>query len=151
MRLDLSGRRALVTGAGRGLGLEIARGLAGAGATVWLNGRRAEPLEQAAMALRRAGVEAHAALFDITDADARAAWFDRADPPDILVNNATLRDRRPTPDLPVEAVLRLIEVNTLAAYALTRLAIPGMLAAGGGAVLNMCSIAGPRAGPADPG
>ncbi|MEM6905156.1 MAG: SDR family oxidoreductase [Pseudomonadota bacterium] len=144
MRLDLTGRRALVTGAGRGLGWEIARGLAEAGAEVWLNGRDAAALEAAA----RIRAVTRTAPFDVTNEAARQAWFD-AHQVDILVNNATLRDRRPTAKLPVAAVTRLLEVNTLAAYALTRLALPGMAA--GGAIINMCSIAGPRAGPADPG
>ncbi|MEM0921870.1 MAG: SDR family oxidoreductase [Pseudomonadota bacterium] len=151
MRLDLSGRRALITGAGRGLGFEIARALAEAGAEVWLNGRRAEGLERPVADLRAEGLTAHAAPFDVTDDQARGRWFAEAPAPDLLINNATLRDRRATPDLPVEAVARLVEVNALAAYALTQLALPSMLAAGRGAVVNMCSIAGPRAGPADPG
>lgn len=148
---DLSGRRALITGAGRGLGLSMARALAAAGAKVWLNGRTPEPLETAVEALRADGLSAEIAPFDVTDSAAVAAWFERDDPPDILVNNATLRDRRPTPELPVEAVARLVEVNTLAAYDLTRRAIPGMIAAGGGSVVNIASIAGPRAGVGDPG
>lgn len=151
MRIDLSGQRALVTGAGRGLGRAIAEALARAGAHVWLNGRDGGGLGALAGDLAKEGLSCAAAPFDVTDEEARQAWFKRADPPTILVNNATLRDRRATPDLPVDAVARLIEVNTLAAYALTRLALPGMLAAGAGAVVNMCSIAGPRAGPADPG
>jgi gluconate 5-dehydrogenase len=71
--------------------------------------------------------------------------------PDILVNNATLRDRRPTAELGVADVERLVAVNATAAYALTRFAVPGMMAAGGGAVVNVTSIAGPLAGGQDPG
>ena len=151
MRLDLQGRRALITGAGRGLGLEIARGLAQAGASVWVNGRNAETVEEATQTLLSEHLNAHQACFDITDPDAREAWFRDSPHPDILINNATLRDRRATPELPVEAVSKLLDVNTLAAYALTRLALPGMQKVGRGAIVNMCSIAGPRAGPADPG
>ncbi|GMG81217.1 SDR family oxidoreductase [Paralimibaculum aggregatum] len=156
-RFSLAGRRALVTGAGRGLGLAIARALAEAGAAVWLNGRAAAPLEAAAAALRAEGRRAAAAAFDVTDETAAAAWFAAHAPgsedpgPDILVNNATLRDRRPTAALEPAAVRHLVEVNALAAYALTRLALPGMQAAGGGAVINVTSIAGPRAGDGDPG
>lgn len=150
MQLSLEGRRALVTGGGRGLGLEIARALAAAGAEVWINGRDAARLAVRASALRQEGLAVQSAPFDITDAAARERWFEGREV-DILVNNATARDRRGTPELPVEAVRELVEVNTLAAYALTQLALPGMLAAGGGAVVNMCSIAGPRAGPRDPG
>lgn len=148
---DLSGRRALVTGAGRGLGLAMARALARAGAHVWLNGRTPGPLQAAAEAFLAEGLAAEPAPFDVTDTAAVATWFDRADPPDILVNNATLRDRRPTAELAVEDVARLVAVNALAAYDLTRRAMPGMIATGGGAVVNIASIAGPRAGVGDPG
>ncbi|MEM9781607.1 MAG: SDR family oxidoreductase [Pseudomonadota bacterium] len=151
---SLAGRRALITGAGRGLGLAIARAMAASGASVVLNGRAAAPLEQAASALRRAGHDATTAAFDVTDRAAIQAWADasRTDGalPDVLVNNATLRDRRPTAELTVADAERVIAVNATAAYALTRAAAPAMAAAGGGAVINITSIAGPRARPGDP-
>lgn len=150
MHLTLTGRCALVTGGGRGLGLEIARALAAAGAEVFINGRSAAPLAVRAAEMRKQGLKVQSAPFDITDERAREKWF-AGHEVDILVNNATARDRRPTPELPVEAVQELLEVNALAAYRLTQLALPGMLAVGLGAVVNMCSIAGPRAGARDPG
>lgn len=149
---SLAGRRALVTGGGQGLGLAIARALAGAGARVWINGRSEATLDAAVEAAGRDGLALEPAVFDVTDEAAARAWFDgRDEAPDILVNNATLRDRRATPDLPPEALGPLLAVNVTAAYALTRLAAPGMERRGGGAVVNMTSIAGPRARPGDPG
>ncbi|MEM6973837.1 MAG: SDR family oxidoreductase [Pseudomonadota bacterium] len=149
----LSGRRALITGAGRGLGLAIARAMAAAGAEVILNGRDPAPLDAAVTMLRAAGHTAVAAPFDVADWTAVEDWAGGAiaagHAPDILVNNATLRDRRATPDLPVEAAERVIAVNATAAYALMRALAPAM-AGQGGAVVNITSIAGPRARPGDP-
>lgn len=147
----LTGRRALVTGAGRGLGREMARALAASGAEVWLNGRSPGPLEATAEEIRAAGLAAHTAPFDVTDQAAVEGWAAGAPDLDILVNNATLRDRRPTAELAPEDVQTLFEVNALAAYRLTRLVTPGMLARGKGAIVNVTSMAGPFAGPADPG
>ncbi|MEO0820676.1 MAG: SDR family oxidoreductase [Pseudomonadota bacterium] len=148
---SLAGRRALVTGATRGLGLAMARAMAEAGATVWVNGRTAERCGDAAGALTAEGLHAAPAPFDVTDEAAVARWFAAApDAPDILVNNATARDRRATADLPTADVASLVAVNALAAYSLTRHAAPGM-AATGGAVVNITSIAGPRARPGDAG
>ncbi|MEO1491022.1 MAG: SDR family oxidoreductase [Pseudomonadota bacterium] len=149
---SLAGRRALVTGAGRGLGREIAKALAAAGARVWLNGRQVEPLQDAVAEIRAQGFSAEAAPFDVTDSTAAEQWFaSQPDGIDILVNNATLRDRRPTAELTPEAVQTLIDVNAMAAYRLTRLATSGMVARGRGAVLNITSIAGPLAGGSDAG
>jgi gluconate 5-dehydrogenase len=69
---SLAGRRALVTGSVRGLGLEMARGLAGAGAEVIVNGRDPAALGLAAAHLRDEGLRVTAAAFDVTDRDAAA-------------------------------------------------------------------------------
>lgn len=150
-RFSLAGRRALVTGAGRGLGLAIARAMAEAGARVWLNGRDGASLDRAVADLAADGLDAAALPFDVTDEAAAARALGSIEAPTVLVNNATLRDRRATPDLPTAAVERLIAVNATAPYALTRAFLPGMIAAKGGAVVNLSSIAGPRASGRDPG
>lgn len=148
---SLAGRRALVTGAGRGLGRAMAEGLAAAGAHVWLNGRTPKPLQIATEAIRQAGLHADAAPFDVTDEAAVAAWFKDVPPMDILINNATLRARSETLSLDLGTVQQLLDVNTLAAFRLTQLVLPGMLERTKGAIVNVTSIAGPLAGPADAG
>ena len=93
-RFSLSGRIVLITGATRGLGHEIARGMAAAGAVVGINGRDAERAGEIAKTIPNA----FAAPFDITDLGAAAAAIDeivaRYDHLDCLVNNARSEERR---------------------------------------------------------
>jgi len=95
---DLSGRVALVTGAGRGLGFEMARAMAAAGATVILNGRQEDTLTRAAGAIGAEGGAAFSLAFDVSDAPAveKAIGDIRARHGrlDILINNVGRRDRR---------------------------------------------------------
>src|SRR6516225_9184060 len=88
---DLTGRRALVTGGGSGLGFAIARGLAHAGASVVLNGRNRDKLDSAKAALAAEGFDARTVAFDVTDAaavSAAVAEIERTHGAiDILVNN----------------------------------------------------------------
>jgi gluconate 5-dehydrogenase len=153
----LAGKVALVTGAGRGLGLEIARALAGAGAHVALNGRRRETLDAAAATLALEGRgETSVWPFDVADETAArraiAALVEARGRLDVLVNNVGLRDRRGLFELESHAFRRLLEADLVAPFHLAREAARAMIARGeGGRIVNIASIAGPIANAGDPG
>jgi len=134
----LAGQRALVTGAGRGLGFVIAQALAQAGAEVWLNGRTPAPLHEACA--RLAPLAVHALPGDVNAASLAetAAGLDLS----ILVNNVGQRDRRGLAALQPTAFAALLETNLVAVYGLARACAPAMRARGYGRILNISSIAG---------
>ncbi|HEV2550723.1 MAG TPA: SDR family oxidoreductase [Stellaceae bacterium] len=150
----LTGQVALVTGAGRGLGLEIARLLAGAGAHVILNGRTPAPLEAAATRIADDGGTADALPFDIAERAMVDHAFSRIAAKhgrlDILVNNVGIRDRRALFDFALADVRRLLDTNLVAAFELCRRAAQLMIEGGrGGRIINVSSIAGPIAAAGD--
>lgn len=150
---DLSGRRALVTGATRGLGLEMARGLAEAGATVHVNGRSAETARAAAERLAREGLDVRPAPFDVADAGACTAAIGalaEAGGLDILINNVGQRDRRPVDRMAAEDFERLLAVDLVAAYRLVREALPLLRASGRGRIVMVTSIAAQISRAGDP-
>lgn len=140
---DLSGRSALVTGSVRGLGREMARGLAAAGAHVILNGRRPATLEAAVRELREEGLKVSGAAFDVTDLDAVQAAIGALAPVDILVNNVGYRDRRGVSQLLPVDLARMLDTHVVAAYALSRTIAAGLTARGAsGRVINVSSVIG---------
>ena len=151
---NLDGKVALVTGAGRGLGLQMARGLAAAGAHVLVNGRARPALDAAVAAVTSAGGSAAALPFDVADAaavnaafTAIAAEYGRLD---ILVNNVGARDRRALFAFDLAAVRALLEADLIAPFDLASRAAKLMMAKGeGGRIINVTSIAGDIAAAGD--
>jgi gluconate 5-dehydrogenase len=141
---DLSGHVALVTGAYRGLGFAIARGLARAGAAVWLNARRAEAVAESVKALRDEGLEADVALFDVTDADGVAgavgAITQSRGPVSILVNNAGIQRRHPMVEFPDADWDAIMATNLTGPYRVSRAVLPGMIAARRGKIIHIASL-----------
>ena len=152
-RFSQKGRVALVTGAARGLGFEIARALAEAGAHVVLTGRTAATLDEAVAKIAGSGGSASPAVFDIADRAAqRATLADierRHGRLDVLVNNVGARDRRPLADLDDAAIDELILTDLAAAASLSRDAAALMKRNGHGRLISVTSIGGHVAMPND--
>jgi gluconate 5-dehydrogenase len=149
-RFSLSGRLVLVTGATRGLGLEIARGMAAVGAVVGVNGRDAARVAEVAKSIPNA----FPAPFDITDLTSATAAIDdivaRHGHLDCLVNNAAVRDRRRLQDISAGDFRRLIETNLVAQYELSRVAAGHMVARGQGRLVFISSMVGLQSFQGDP-
>lgn len=112
----LDGRRALVTGAGRGIGLTAAAALADAGAHVTLAARTTEEIEDAAGAIRARGQKAEALTLDVTDVEAVRRATAAAEPFQILVNNAGMNRPKMLPEVTVEDFDTIMGLNVRAAF-----------------------------------
>ena len=141
---DLSGRTALITGGGSGLGFAMAQGLAEVGALVVLNGRTAAKLDAAADRLRTLGLRAETVVFDVADsADVNrgvAALGARVGAIDVLVNNAGVQHRTPIEDFTDADWQRVMATNLDAPFFMARALIPQMKARGRGKIVNICSL-----------
>lgn len=143
-QFDLSGRLALVTGSSAGIGLALAQGLAGAGAAVVLNGRRADKLDEAAAALRAQGATVHAMPFDVGDAAAVAAAVARIEAEigevDILINNAGMQRRAPLQDFAQDDWRELMRTNLDSVFIVGQAVARHMIPRGRGKIVNICSV-----------
>ncbi|HEY5308984.1 MAG TPA: SDR family NAD(P)-dependent oxidoreductase, partial [Casimicrobiaceae bacterium] len=141
---DLSGKVALVTGAYRGLGFAIAQGLARAGATVVLNGRKQEALDQAATSLTAQKLKVTTAVFDVTDCEAIdknvAAIVAQHGSIDILFNNAGIQRRGAFVDFPQDQWDEIIATNLTAPFIVSQAVVPGMIAKKQGKIVHIASL-----------
>lgn len=139
---QLAGKHAVVTGGGSGIGLAIAKALAGERANVTIMGRNRERLET--VAGRMVGCRAIAC--DVASAEAVTRAFRQAQANsgriDILVNNAGIVETAPFLRMDEAAFRRMLDVNLMGAFHATQAVLPGMLEAGWGRIVNIASTAG---------
>lgn len=140
MAKDLTGRTALVTGAGGGIGAACARRLAAEGARVLVVDMRAEPAEQVA-----AEIGGTAVVADLSD----PGFVDSlpGEPIDIVVNNAGFQHVAPIEDFPPEVFSAILRVMVEAPFLIARKVLPGMYERGWGRLVNISSVHGLRASP----
>ncbi len=149
-------KTALVTGANKGIGLEIARQLGRQGVRVVLGARDEERGRQAVALLRAEGLDAHPLPLDVTDEDSVRRAFEMLDAGhgrlDILVNNAGISDPQdgPPSGAAAGAVRRSLETNFLGALAVTQAALPLLRRAPSGRIVNLSSSLGSLAMNGDP-
>ena len=144
----LDGRRALVTGAGRGLGLAAASALADAGAHVTLAARTEKEIEEAAEAIRARGQKAYALVLDVRDVEATQKTIGAAQPFDILVNNAGTNRPAPFVEVTVEDFDFVFGLNVRAAYFVAQAVARKLVEAKKpGSIINMSSQMGHVGGP----
>jgi NAD(P)-dependent dehydrogenase (short-subunit alcohol dehydrogenase family) len=144
----LDGRRALVTGAGRGIGLAAASALADAGAHVTLVSRTAHEIEAGAEAIRARGQRAAALTLDVREVDTVQAAIAAQEPFDILVNNAGTNRPAPFVDVKVEDFDFVLSLNVRAAFFVSQAVARRLVETGRpGSIINVSSQMGHVGGP----
>lgn len=144
----LDGRRALITGAGRGIGLAAAAALAEAGAAVTLAARSSAEIESAAAAISAEGGLAEALAIDVTDIEAMRAALAARPPFHILVNNAGTNRPAPFTEVTPEDFDAVLGLNLRATFFVAQAVARGLIAAGAqGSIINISSQMGHVGGP----
>jgi len=141
---DISGKVALVTGSGQGIGYTLAKGLAGAGCTVVLNDVIEERLNASVAKLKEEGYNAHGFVFDVTNEDQILAAVEKIKKEvgeiDILVNNAGIQIRGPLEDFKLEDWNKLLSINLTGAFLVSKSVVKSMIEKRAGKIINICSI-----------
>jgi gluconate 5-dehydrogenase len=141
----------MITGSSQGIGLSLAKGLAGAGARVVLNGRSESSARAAAHALCEAGLDASFACFDVTDAEAVESAVDTLEstvgPIDILVNNAGIQRRGPLEEFPLETWRELMRTNLESVFIVGKAVARKMIPRRAGKIINIASLQSEAARP----
>jgi NAD(P)-dependent dehydrogenase (short-subunit alcohol dehydrogenase family) len=148
---DLSGKAAIVTGGGSGIGRQMAEGLAEAGASLVLCARKAERCEQAAAELEQLGVRALGLGCDVRDPAQIDAvvrrTVDEFDGVDVLVNNAGTVWGAAPEDMPLDGWQKVIDVNLTGVFLFAQAVGRLMIERGGGSIVNIASVSGLHGAP----
>ena len=150
---DLSGKTAIVTGGGTGIGRQMAQGLAEAGANLVLCARKAERCEQAASELEQLGVRAIGLGCDVRDPEQVQHVVGQAVEElggvDVLVNNAGTVWGASPEEMPLEGWQKVVDVNLTGVFLFSQAAGRAMISNGGGSIVNIASVAGLHGSPTE--
>jgi len=141
---SVAGKKILITGSSRGLGLIFARGLAAHGAHVILNGRNPERLESASNELKTAGYSVSAAVFNVADEEEVTSAIGKIESElggiDVVINNAGMQFRKPLEDFPLEKWKELLEINLTGVFVVSKAVAKYMIQRKQGKIINICSL-----------
>ena len=141
---DLKGKTALITGGIHGLGMAMAEGLAQAGAELIITNNTQEPLDVAIDYYKSKGYKATGYVFDVTDeveAEKQVAAMEAAhEKIDVLVNNAGIIMRVMAIDMAVADFRKVIDVDLVGVFIMSKLVAKGMIARKSGKIINICSM-----------
>jgi NAD(P)-dependent dehydrogenase (short-subunit alcohol dehydrogenase family) len=144
MKIDLTGRTAVITGGNRGLGEAMAHALAASGAQIALVARDADRLQSVRSALTEKGAVAEVFTADVTREDdvaaAAKAIQARFGHPQIVINNAGINVRKNLVDFTLDEFRSVLDTSLISTFLVSRAFIPGMMGTGYGRILNMTSI-----------
>jgi len=141
---DLSGKTALITGSGSGIGFALAEGFAGAGAKIILNGRNLSKLSDAENRLIKQGASVAKLAFDVTQPEeakkAIEQYTDTEGYIDILINNAGINIRGHFVDFEEKDWKKILDININGAMIVSQAVVPGMIKNKSGKIINICSM-----------
>ncbi|MBP8945330.1 MAG: gluconate 5-dehydrogenase [Paludibacteraceae bacterium] len=143
-QFDLTGKIALITGASYGIGYAIAEAFYAAGSTIVFNDINEEKVNNGLASYQKDGIKAHGYVFDVTDEKAVNEAIEKITKEvgviDILVNNAGIIKRIPALEMSAADFKQVVDVDLNGPFIVSKAVAPGMIAKGGGKIINICSM-----------
>lgn len=141
---DLTGKRALITGATHGLGMAMAKALGQAGATLIINGHSPDKMSAALATYKQTGLTVYSSQFDVTNNEAVKNAIDEIEktigPIDILINNAGIIKRIPILEMEADEFREVIDVDLVAPFIVSKHVGKYMVQRKAGKIINICSM-----------